>query len=342
MTVTDLPPAWELTPDSFYAWCVENHATERGFTAPDPVLIGRPRTTVDEVAPPTWDAYVGQADAVDEVRTHVVSAQARSAALPATLLVAPAGFGKTTLARLIANELGRPLVEITRPTQADKLAEQLMAAGPGPVVVFVDEVHLWKAKAQQDLMDLADTASVATSSGVIDFPGLSLIAATTEPHLLIGPLIDRFVCTPHFGTYTDTDMAIIVAGMAYRAGLEPDQVTREFQDVLGRASAGHPRSARHLVVAARALADNGRDCTAGSVLAFTRTDTDGMTDDHLTYLATLNGANRDLGLSAMAHLLGQAQGTVTRTERLLLERGYIALGVRGRQITPAGRRRLSP
>lgn len=340
VTVTDLPPAWELTTESFYDWCVANHATEPGFSGPQRLLVA-PAGPIDEVAPPSLASYIGQETALDELMVHIGSAKARGAGMPATLLAAPAGYGKTTLARTIAHELGRPFVEITRPTQATQLAEKILAVGPGPAVVFIDEVHLWKAKAQHDLMDLTDTNSLVTDHGRIDFPGLTVLAATTEPQALIGPLSDRFGCIPRFGPYSDSEMAQIVAGMAYRAGLEPDHVSIEFQEVLGRASAGHPRSARHLVLAARSLLDVGRDCTASTVLAFTRTEADGMTAEHLEYLAVLAGSVRDaVGVPTLAHLLGVDTRRLARIERLLIDRGYVALGVRGRQITPAGRRRL--
>lgn len=336
-TVPTLPPAWELTTERFHAWCVE---VDNAQLADGPDLAAWV-TDDDEVAPPTWDAFIGQPAVVDELEVRIASAKARNGALPPVLLAGPAGAGKTTLARLIAAELGRPLVKIERPMSATAMAERITAAGPMPLV-FIDEVHLWKSKAQHDLMDLTDTSSLVTAKGRVPLPGCSVVCATTNPEQLVGPLLSRFACEPRFQPYTDDDMELIVSGMAFRAGLDVEQVSREFQRVIAHASAGWPRAARHLVLAARDLHEAGRDITAGSVLAFTGTDTDGMTADHHLYLQVLRDSARGaIGVPTIAHLMGIAAGKVMLLERLLIDRGYIALSANGRQLTPAGHRRLS-
>lgn len=336
---TPLPPAEDLTSESFLAWVTENGATELGFPQADPDAIYGPE---DPVAPPTWDAYIGQHAVVDQLAVRIASAKATGNAMPATLLTAPAGFGKTTLARLIAAELGRPLVEVERPTSPDRLAEQLAAAEPGPLVLFVDEVHLWKGSAQHDLMTLADKARLVTNRGLVLFPALTLICATTHPEKLIGPLCSRFGAEPRFERYSDDDMEILLAGMAYRAGMEPEQVTREFTEVLAKAAAGSPRAAKHLVLSAVDLDNAGRDCTAASVLAFTGIEADGMSPEHLRYLGALREGGRGaVGVGTIAHLMGTSTERVEQLERLLIDKHYIALTATGRQITPAGHTRLS-
>ena len=118
------------------------------------------------------------------------------------------------LGYVIAHELGRPLVVIERPATANRLADQILAAGPLPVVLG-DEVHLWNQTQQHDLMDLADRQLLNTPTGPAHLPGVSLIAATTNPEKLVGPLLSRIGCEPRFQPYTDQDLDLIVAGMAY-------------------------------------------------------------------------------------------------------------------------------
>lgn len=294
----------------------------------------------DNVAPPRWASFIGQGPLLDQLRVNLDAARHRGDALDPVLLAGGAGMGKTTIARLVAADLGRGLVMVKRSITSRDLSERLRHAGPAPIL-FVDEVHLFDRNAQHDLMQLIEDGDLDVGTRRVAHHDVSVIAATTNPEKLVGPLVDRFTMLP-VTPYTAFDMQLIVAGMAYRLGFDVADVTIEFQEILGDAAAGSPRAARRLVKAARNLRDAGRPYDGLSVLAFTGVDTDGMTADHLRYLEALATSPKDaVGETALAQMLTLPPGQVRRLETLLLDRNYIVLAGRGRQITAAGHRRLT-
>ena len=137
-------------------------------------------------------------------------------------------------------------------------------------------------------------------------------------------------------------MVQIVRGMAERADLREGDVTAELTVTLAEASAGVPRQARALVMAARDLAYAGEEVTGAAVLSLCHIQPDGLTDDHIRYLNLLaSQRGGTAGREALATILDMAPAQVRVTERLLVERRLIALTGTGRQITPEGRNRVA-
>lgn len=312
---------------------------------PEPYRYSRPAPTATStphgLASLTWDGFIGQQAALRELRVRTISAAKRGAPVPPVLLVGPGGTGKTTLANLVAQELDRPLVTFTKPpANTNDLIDELWMAREG--VVFFDEVHLFTKRAQHDLMSLTEPPHVLQGRWTLDFPNLTVIAATTEPAALTGPLLSRFECKPAWQPYTRHEMVQIVRGMAERADLREGDVTAELTVTLAEASAGVPRQARALVMAARDLAYAGEEVTGAAVLSLCHIQPDGLTDDHIRYLNLLaSQRGGTAGKEALATILDMAPAQVRVTERLLVERRLIALTGTGRQITPEGRNRVA-
>ena len=334
-TIPRLPAVRDLTVDQALAWYAalpsKSRPGQHGGAAP---------AAADPMAPTSWSAFIGQEPVVTDLQVRARAAKARCSAMASTLVVACPGSGKSTLARLVAVELGRPLVELKKPVDTPRLARMLADAGPMPVL-HVDEVHLWpRGTGQHDLMQLIEDGQLEAAGRTYRLPDVTVLASTTNPEALVGPLVDRMAARPVFVPYTTLDMELIVSGMALRAGLDLDIVTRTYQATLGAAAAGSPRAARRLVQATLDLHDAGQPCDDLATLRFAGVEPDGMTRNHLAYLSALTGATRPVGESALARMIGLPIAMIRDLEDLLLARGLIVLTGRGRQITAAGAARV--
>ena len=288
-----------------------------------------------KLGPACWDDYIGQADMKMRLRVHIVSAKNRGARLDHVLLTGIAGSGKTTLAGLIAAELGVDIAVVTKPVEAPQLHRILSNLGTG--CLFLDEVHGWSRRQQHALMQLTEEQALDGPTGPVSYPNITVIAATTEPNELFAPLLTRFPIRPDIAAYTDEDMAGIVTGMAARAGVHLDDDTAA---MLGRASAGRPRAARDLVLAARDLACADMNPDGPAVLAFTGIDPDGVTAGHRDYLAALAACDGTAGMTVLESRLRLPAAAIRDLEWLLIERDYIAQTKQGRALTAKGRARL--
>lgn len=307
----------------------------------EPLWRSAPPPPVPTDRPVTWSDYVGQQRVRLRLEVAVASAKARNERCEHILLLSPPGYGKTSLGSLIAAELERSLTIMTAPPKGSDL---LWACEQNPDgVLFVDEVHCWSKAAQHQLMQLTESGTLDTSYGTSHFEKLTVIAATTEPDQLLMPLVDRFGCKVTLDPYSTEEMVAIAAGMVKRCwpeGFEPlDDSTLS---VLAAASAGVPRDLRSLLFAGRDLAYAGQQPSAAAILRLCDTDPDGCTRAHLDLLAVLADSPRGvMGQAVLASMLRVPPDMLRRSERLLVDRGYLLLTPAGRQITSAGRRRLA-
>lgn len=294
------------------------------------------------LAPPDWESYIGQEAVKSELRIRIHSALTRNAPLEHTLLTGPGGAGKTALVDLVAAELDRPLIKLTKPVRSDALIDLLWNAPPG-ALLFIDEIHVWGARTanggQHTIMQITEEGTIDTAMGTKVAVPVTVIAATTNPERLFPPLLSRFMVQCDFDDYTDDELTVMVASMSGRAGVPLDHRTCA---ALGQAAAGSPRAARALVLAARDLHMGCLPIDAATVLAMTGTDPDGLTKPHRRYLERLSAAPHGrAGLTTMSTLTGLPSGQLVAVEALLSRRGYVEMGPSGRQITADGRRRIA-
>ena len=325
----------------FQKACVEQHYAKT--YEPDYETVDTFETATSEFQPVTWDDYVGQTMLKNRLQVRVHSAKHRNASLPPTLLVAPPGAGKTTLARLIAETLGRALITVTKPLNQEDLVSKLWTA-PENSVLFIDEVHEWSKKQQHALMQLTESKTLDGHTGVMSFDQLSVVLATTDPQGLVAPLVSRMMVQPRWEPYTDDDMAGIIEGMVRMAEIDEwfETYDRKVIRDLVRASAGVPRQAKLLVTAARDMIFAGiEDLDGPTILGFLDMEPDGLTVDQMTYLHKLAAQPKgQAGLQAMSTLCGMAKQQTEIVEQTLLRNEYITYSRTGRMITPAGRDRL--
>lgn len=292
----------------------------------------------DSLRPQTWDDYIGQEPLKADLDVRIAAANLQERPLDHMLLAAPPGFGKTSLAQIIAKRRMDDFLSFTNPLSLNELAE---VCRQHQGILFLDEVHRWSPKQQENLLPLLEDNRLEIGKGrVLEVFWLTVIAATTERHKLIEPLVQRFPHQPHFDPYTDYEMLRIVLGLGDRAGTI---ILVDDAEVLAKASGGSPRMAKNLVLAFRDLKVARETCDAEDVLRMMRIDPDGLTMQHYRYLEVLaqHCEGGQGGLQVLCSLLSLKEGSVLDLERLLLAKGLVQLGNRGRLITGEGYRKLN-
>lgn len=284
----------------------------------------------------SWDEFVGQPALKERLSVHIRAAIAQDRMLDHVLLAGPPGFGKTTIAQILAEELSDPFTAITMPVKPAVLAATLRQWGGG--IILLDEIHRAPQSQQEDLLGLLDAGVLRLPSGrSIVIEHLTVIGATTEPEKLVAPLYDRFPVKPMFEAYSEDDMGQIVTLMARKVGLELDP---ELAVAVGRAAGGTPRNARTLVLGARDIACSDGKLTLESILRLCGVEADGLTSQHLAYLKILAGLQGQAGLSVLASMLRMHPASIQQLERFLLERQLIVFGSGGRELTNEGFARI--
>tara|TARA_Y100000310_G_scaffold244963_1_gene249879 strand:+ start:2955 stop:3923 length:969 start_codon:yes stop_codon:yes gene_type:complete len=301
-----------------------------------------PRNALDhtQLRPTALEDFVGQ----EQIKPLVQALLDGPGVLPHSLLTGPAGHGKTTLAGIIARELGLPLTEIAGPSirKQDDLVEPLTTARG---VVFIDEVHRLTSPVQEVLFPALEDGKVAYRTGrdilMLGLqPGLIILAATTNPGSLLKPLLDRFVLQLRFQSYKKSEISELVSKAADRGKVPIDD---EALEVIANRSRRNPRQSNHILVIASLLLPKESEVITGSHIEMTLehlgVDGQGLTvDDHrlLVCLATtFKGEPVGLNVLALAARL-EVEYVMSQVEPYLLDLGFVERGTRGRKITKEG------
>lgn len=296
----------------------------------DPVLD-------DPLRPRAWDDFIGQTQLKTRLDVHIRAALEDERMIDHVLLCGPPGFGKTTMAGIIASRLGEPLTFMKMPIRPAALHNIVRRWEGG--VLFLDEIHAAPKAQQEDLLTLTEGGYLTRPNGSRIYPGwMTVVAATTEPEKVIAPLADRFPIKPTYDPYTDDEMAAIVESMCARLGFALDG---DACMTLGRATCGTPRNAKSFVLAGRDLLKvNDALPTAEEILAFCRIESDGLGVHHLAYLRCLDQLGGTAGLRTLSSMLRQHESVIRELERILMDADFVAPTERGRELTAAGSRRV--
>lgn len=289
----------------------------------------------DTLRPSTWDQFVGQPRMKRELEIRIDSALADDRPMDHTLLCATPGAGKTALAEMMAERLDYPLMIVNMPITPKALV-RIVNSHSG--LLALDEIHIGATTRDGEaLLPLLEFGIVYDNGKPIQAGWLTVVGMTTERQKLPVPLRDRFPVQPIFESYTDEDMAMIVAGMGDKAGLK---ISGDACQQFGVASAGTPRQARKFVLGYRDLTNHlGRKPTPAEVLELCAVEWDGITQEQMRYLTTLDALGGTKGVDVLAALMSLSKPEIHQMEKLLVDRGLVGFTEQGRDLTQAGTER---
>ncbi|MFA7555138.1 MAG: Holliday junction branch migration DNA helicase RuvB [Spongiibacteraceae bacterium] len=299
------------------------------------------------IRPKTLREYIGQPVVREQMDIFVSAAKLRKEPLDHTLIFGPPGLGKTTLANILAAEMGVSLKTTSGPVleKAGDLAALMTNLEPGDVL-FIDEIHRLSPHVEEILypamedyqLDIMIGEGPAARSIKLDLPPFTLVGATTRAGLLTSPLRDRFGIVQRLEFYNTADLTHIVSRSATILGVVMDQLGAQ---EIARRSRGTPRIANRLLRRVRDYAEVKGDGSVNQSIAEKALDMlsiDLHGFDHLDRRVLLALIEKfdggPVGVDSLAAAISEERGTIEDViEPFLIQQGYMLRTSRGRMAT---------
>ncbi|MCS5586758.1 MAG: Holliday junction branch migration DNA helicase RuvB [Gammaproteobacteria bacterium] len=299
------------------------------------------------VRPDSLNEYIGQKDVKSQMALFIKAAKKRGDALDHSLIYGPPGLGKTTLANVIASQMGAGLKQTSGPVleRSGDLAAILTKLEPYDIL-FIDEIHRLNPIVEEILypaledfkLDIMVGEGVAAHSVQLELPPFTLIGATTRAGMLTSPLRDRFGIVQRLQFYEVSDLQKIVQRSADILGI---QIETNGALEIAKRSRGTPRIANRLLRRVRDFADVKTDGVihqqlASEALITLKVDERGLEQLDRDYLSimTQKFSGGPVGLDTLSTAIGEERGTLEdMVEPYLIQQGFIMRTPRGRSAT---------
>jgi Holliday junction DNA helicase RuvB len=311
--------------------------------------VGEDEAAERAIRPSRFDDYVGQSAVKAQLEIFVTAARQRGEALDHVLIFGPPGLGKTTLANILATELGANLRQTSGPVleRPADLAAQLTNLQPRDVL-FIDEIHRLSPVVEEVLypamedcqLDIMIGEGPAARSIKINLAPFTLVGATTRAGLLTSPLRDRFGIVQRLEFYNVSDLERIVKRSAGILGVQIDEAGARR---IAQRSRGTPRITNRLLRRVRDYAQvkaDGRisESIAEAALDLLEVDPQGFDTLDRKFLSTIieRFDGGPVGIDSIAAAVGEERGTLEDVvEPFLIQQGFVVRTARGRMVTRA-------